>query len=100
MKKLLLVVAVLFSVSAVSNAQVGRNENATLKDEKRKVAAGVRNGTIDKAEAKRIRKEAKDVQRAKRRACGNDGVVTPKEKRRIAVQDAQLDRTIRKSRRG
>jgi hypothetical protein len=97
MKKLLLMMVVVLGINGFVNAQVSSKENLTLKDEKARIAAGVNNGTITKSEAKRLRKEAKDVKRAKKRACGNDGRISKKEKKAIAIQDAQLDKAIRKS---
>ncbi len=91
MKKLIVVMMAFICVSSTTFAQRNANENATLRDEKRQVAAGIKNGTISRAEAKRIKKQAAQLQRTKKRNCGNG--------RAVAAQDRKLDRTIRRAKR-
>lgn len=96
MKKAILMLAIVFATASATNAQNGVREDANFKGEKARVAQGVRSGEITRGEAKVIKKQARDVQRAK---CGAraDGVVTKRERATIAKQDRQLDRTIRKT---
>jgi hypothetical protein len=96
MKKILILAIAIVTIAASANAQRVANENNTIKDERIRVAQGVKNGTITKAEAKKIKCEAKDVKKAQRRANA-DGVVTNREKAKIAKQDRELDATIAKS---
>lgn len=92
MKNLVLGIAVL--ASAISFAQ--QREDRNLKGERKRVAQGVKSGEINKREAVVIHEQAKDVKQAKRAAAA-DGQVTIKERAKIARQDRQLDRTIRRN---
>lgn len=101
MKKVILFFAIVIATTVSVNAQTQkhlgkRNEDMNLKGEKARVKEGIKSGEITKAEAKRIKKEAKDVQHAKHRANA-DGTITKREQMRIAKQDRQLDKTIRKT---
>ncbi len=97
MKKIIIIAIAIFTLAANAGAQTVRtNENSNLKGERARVKEGIKNGTITKEEAKKIRKEAKDVKRANHRANA-DGVVTKREKAKIAKQDRQLDGTIAKA---
>ena len=93
MKKSILLFAVLVALTVSAKAQT---EKRSLRDERRRIAQGIRSGQITKAEALVLRKQAKDVRRTKAIAKA-DGVVTPQERGAIARQDRQLDRTIRRT---
>jgi len=93
MKKSILLLAVLVALTVSAKAQT---EKRSLRDERRRIAQGIRSGQITKAEALVLRKQAKDVRRTKAIAKA-DGVVTPQERGAIARQDRQLDRTIRRT---
>ena len=92
MKNLVLVIALFSSVFAFSQ----QKEDWNLRGERKRTAQGIQSGEINRKEAAVIHKQARDVKQAKRRALA-DGVVTPKERAKIAVQDKQLDRTIRRA---
>ena len=92
MKNLVLTIALFSSVFAFSQ----QKEDWNLRGERKRTAQGIQSGEINKKEAAVIHKQARDVKQAKRRALA-DGVVTPKERAKIAVQDKQLDRTIRRT---
>jgi uncharacterized membrane protein YebE (DUF533 family) len=96
MKKTILMLATVFALVAGANAQNKLKEDKNLKGEKKRIAQGVRSGEITKGEAKVIEHEVKDVQQAKA-AAKADGVVTKSERKEIAKQDRQLDRTIRRT---
>ncbi len=96
MKKSLFTIMAVVTITLSATAQARVNENGNLKGERKRVAQGVRNGEITRAESKAIAKQTQDVRQAKR-AANADGVITPKEKARLAKQDAQLDRTIRRT---
>ena len=92
MKNLVLAIALFSSVFAFSQ----QKEDWNLRGERKRTAQGIQSGEINKKEAAVIHKQARDVKQAKRRALA-DGVVTPKERAKVAVQDKQLDRTIRRA---
>lgn len=92
MKNLVLAIALLSSVFAFSQ----QKEDWNLRGERKRTAQGIQSGEINKKEAAVIHKQARDVKQAKRRALA-DGVVTPKERAKVAVQDKQLDRTIKRA---
>lgn len=91
MKNLVLSITILASVLCFAQQREDRN----LRGERKRVAQGVKSGEINKKEAAVIHEQAKDVKQAKRAAAA-DGQVTVKEKAKIARQDRQLDRTIRR----
>ena len=92
MKNLFIATAVL--ISTISFAQ--QREDWNLRGERKRTAQGIQSGEINKKEAAVIHKQARDVKQAKRNALA-DGVVTPKERAKVAVQDRQLDRTIKRA---
>ena len=92
MKNLVLAIALFSSVFAFSQ----QKEDWNLRGERKRTAQGIQSGEINKKEAAVIHKQARDVKQAKRRALA-DGVVTPKERAKVAVQDKQLDKTIRRA---
>ena len=92
MKNLVLAIALFSSVFAFSQ----QKEDWNLRGERKRTAQGIQSGEINKKEAAVIRKQARDVKQAKRNALA-DGVVTPKERAKVAVQDRQLDRTIKRA---
>lgn len=92
MKNLVLAIALFSSVFAFSQ----QKEDWNLRGERKRTVQGIKSGEINRKEATVIHKQAKDVKQAKRRAVA-DGVITPKERAIIAVQDKQLDRTIRRT---
>ena len=92
MKNLVLAIALFSSVFAFSQ----QKEDWNLRGERKRTAQGIQSGEINRKEAAVIHKQARDVKQAKRRALA-DGVVTPKERAKVAVQDKQLDRTIRRA---
>ena len=92
MKNLVLSIALFSSVFAFSQ----QKEDWNLRGERKRTAQGIQSGKINKKEAAVIHKQARDVKQAKRNALA-DGVVTPKERAKVAVQDRQLDRTIKRA---
>ena len=92
MKNLVLAIALFSSVFAFSQ----QKEDWNLRGERKRTAQGIQSGEINRKEAAVIHKQARDVKQAKRKALA-DGVVTPKERAKVAVQDKQLDRTIRRT---
>lgn len=92
MKNLVLAIALFSSVFAFSQ----QKEDWNLRGERKKTAQGIQSGEINRKEAAVIHKQARDVKQAKRRALA-DGVVTPKERAKVAVEDKQLDKTIRRA---
>jgi hypothetical protein len=92
MKNLVLAIALFSSVFAFSQ----QKEDWNLRGERKRTVQGIQSGEINRKEAAVIHKQAKDVKQAKKRAVA-DGVITPKERAIIAVQDKQLDRTIRRT---
>ncbi len=92
MKNLVLAIALFSSIFAFSQ----QKEDWNLRGERKRTAQGIQSGEINKKEAAVIHKQARDVKQAKRRALA-DGVVTPKERAKVAVQDKQLDRTIKRA---
>lgn len=93
MKKLLFLAVAMIVLATSSNAQT---HSRTLRQERRRTAQGIRGGQITRGEAIAIRKQARDVRRAKG-AARADGVVGPRERAAIAQQRGQLDRTIRRA---
>lgn len=93
MKKTLFSILALVALAGSLQAQT---EKSTLRDERIRTAHGIRSGAITRGEAALIKKQAKDVRRARRLAMA-DGKVSPRERVMIAHQDRQLDRTIRRS---
>lgn len=79
---------------AISFSQ--QKEDWNLRGERKRTAQGIQSGEINRKEAAIIHKQARDVKQAKRRALA-DGKVTPRERAKVAVQDKQLDRTIRRA---
>ena len=92
MKNLFIATTVLISTMSFSQ----QKEDWNLRGERKRTAQGIQSGEINKKEAAVIRKQARDVKQAKRNALA-DGVVTPKERAKVAVQDRQLDRTIKRA---
>lgn len=92
MKNLVLTIALFSSVFAFSQ----QKEDWNLRGERKRTAQGIQSGEINKKEAAVIHKQARDVKQAKRSAAA-DGVVTPRERAKIAKQDQQLDRTIKRA---
>jgi hypothetical protein len=93
MKWILLLTCVLFFTNESKSQQ---KEDINLKGERARVRQGVRSGEITRREAVKINKEKQDVKAAKR-AAKADGVVTPEERKEVAKQDRQLDRTIHRT---
>ncbi|WP_428225638.1 hypothetical protein [Flavobacterium sp.] len=92
MKKI--VFAALLLTVSVSFAQ--QREDMNLRGEKRRVANGIKSGEINKHEAKVIENKAEQLQHVEAKAKA-DGEITAKERAKIARKDAQLDRTIHKT---
>lgn len=92
MKKLIVLAAVLsFGVSFGQ-----QKEDMNLRGERKRVAEGVKSGEINSAEANVIANQATQLKRTERRAK-SDGIITDREKAKIARKDAKLDRTIRRT---
>ena len=88
--KMLLAASLLLLVSVFSaNAQIrsGRHQKA-------KIAAGINNGSINKAEAKHLIKEQRRLHRHTRRAKMNDGHIGPVERRHLKMEKRKADRHI------
>jgi hypothetical protein len=92
MKKLFLIAAVL--TFGISLAQ--QKEDMNLRGERKRVVQGIKSGEIKKGEAKVIANQASQLKRTEARAK-SDGVITNKERAKIARKDAKLDRTIRRT---
>ena|SRR6185369_8827311 len=77
-------------------------DNGTVIDqrkenEKDRIKAGVKDGSLTKAEAKRLKAEDKKVNKDIRRA-EKDGVVTDKEKAKVTKEQNKLSKNIAKQR--
>jgi hypothetical protein len=96
MKKVILFLALIAFATFNVSAQKRIKEDRNLKGERKRIVNGVKSGEITKGEAAFIRKQTKDVKKANRCAKA-DGVVTKKERAKIAKQDHQLDKSIAKS---
>lgn len=81
-------VVLLLSVSA--NAQFRNSNNH---HERLRIAQGVRNGSLTRGEAMRLRLQNARVNRYERRAA-SDGVITPREQRRERMMERRLNRQI------
>lgn len=90
MKKLSLFLAILIMNFAMDAQQ---REDMNLQGEKARLKQGRASGEVTRREAKVVREEMKDVRDAKVVAKA-DGVVTADERKVIAKEDRQLDRTI------
>lgn len=90
MKNLILTITMVVSAMML-NAQ--QREDMNLKGEKARLRQGVASGEVTRGEARKARKEMNDVRVAKQNAKA-DGVVTVDERKEIAKQDRQADRTI------
>lgn len=93
MKKILFLAVAMVALVTSSQAQ---SEKRSLKDERRRIAQGIRSGEITKAEAAVVRKQAREVRRTKAKAAA-DGVITPRERGAIVREDRELDRSIYRS---
>ncbi|MCE2963912.1 MAG: hypothetical protein ACK5UE_05365 [Chitinophagales bacterium] len=89
---LLLVAALVFSNVAYSQ----QKEDMNFKGERARVKQGIKSGEITRREAAKIHKEKQDVRQAKQNAKA-DGVVTVEERKEVAKQDRQLDKTIKRT---
>jgi hypothetical protein len=81
--------------TAAVNAQTTPVIDQTQKTEKRRIRQGVKSGELDKAEARRLRKEQKRIARMERRAKA-DGTVTRAERKRIKREQRAASRHIAK----
>lgn len=92
--KMIIAVAILFATQL--SAQQVQQEDKNLRGERKRVVQGIKSGEITKPEAAKIKKEMRDVKQATQ-AAKADGKVTKAEKKEIARQDQQLDRTIHRT---
>lgn len=90
MNKLFFYLMVLF-LGVSLHAQ--QREDMNTRGEKSRLRRGIRTGEVTPVEAAKARKEIRDVQEAKRDAKA-DGVITAQERKVIAREDRQADRTI------
>ncbi|MFZ9848811.1 MAG: hypothetical protein ACO3EE_11785 [Flavobacteriales bacterium] len=96
MKLTKLFIAASFVIAtAAANAQATPVIDHTQKTEKRRIRQGVKSGELDKAEARRLRKEQKRIARTEKRAKA-DGVVTKEERRRLRREQRAASRHIAK----
>lgn len=93
MKWTLLVVAALVFSNVTYSQQ---KEDMNFKGERARVKQGIKSGEITRREAAKIRQEKQDVRKAKQNAKA-DGVVTVEERKEVAKQDRQLDKTIKRT---
>ena len=82
-------------VTAAVIAQTTPVIDHNQKTEKRRIRQGVKSGELDKAEARRLRKEQKRIARMERRAKA-DGTVSCSERRRIKREQRAASRHIAK----
>ncbi len=81
--------------TAAANAQTTTGIDHTQKTEKKRIRQGVKSGELDKAEAKRLRKEQRRIARMESRAKA-DGTVTIAERKRLKREQRQASRNIAK----
>jgi hypothetical protein len=72
-----------------------QREDLNLKGERARLKQGIQSREVTRGEARKVRKEMHDVQEAKADAKA-DGIITRNERKEIAREDRQLDRTIRR----
>ena len=93
MKKVFLAIMIIGgSLSLVAQQKEDRN----FKGENARIQQGKASGEITKGEMKHIKHKKDDV-RAAKQAAKADGVVTKEERKVIAKEDRQLDRTIQRT---
>ncbi len=93
MKRLvILMVAMVFALVTADAAMAGRVKNRQVKQQKR-IHQGTQSGELTKRETRRLQKEQRHINRAKKRAM-SDGNVTPKERVRLERKQDRASRHI------
>lgn len=88
--KLLLSGFAMLLLSTSVKAQFRNNNNH---HERLRIAQGVRNGSLTRGEAMRLRLQNARVNRYERQAA-SDGLITPREQRRERIMERRLNRQI------
>ncbi len=91
----LFIAAAFVVIASAANAQNTPVIDNTQKTEKKRIREGVKSGEINKAEARRLRKEQRRIARMERRAKA-DGTVTRAERKRIKREQRAASRHIAK----
>lgn len=90
----LILVALFVVVTFTANAQTETPAiNHTQKKERKRIKQGVASGELNKAEARRLRKEQRRIARMEQHAKA-DGTVTKAERRRIKKEQRAASRHI------
>ncbi|MDJ0720700.1 MAG: hypothetical protein QNJ04_03680 [Desulfobacterales bacterium] len=93
MKRLAIVmVAMVFALVTADAAMAGRAKNRQVNQQKR-IHQGVQSGELTKREARRLQKEQRHINRAKKRAL-SDGELTRKERIRLEKKQDRASRHI------
>ena len=93
MKKLAIVmVAMVFALVTADAAMAGRVKNRQVKQQKR-IHQGAQSGELTKREARRLQKEQRHINRAKKRAL-SDGELTRNERIRLERKQDRASRHI------
>jgi hypothetical protein len=97
MKRIAFIMVVLFFVSAgLANAQrANRSVTARQVTQQSRIANGVSNGQLTRAETARLERQQHRIQAEKRMAKA-DGKVTPQEKRMLRREQNRANRQIKK----
>jgi hypothetical protein len=95
-KAAILALALAFGAATTAQAQVATPKvNQKQKTQQVRIAHGVANGSLSRAEAKVLRKQQRHINRVERRAKA-DGVVTGKERAVLNRKQRNASRQIRK----
>lgn len=81
------------TIQSVHAQTTQRKVTKTQVKQKKKIKQGVRSGELTKKEAKRLRKQQKNIAKTKR-AAKADGQVTRKEKARLRKKQARASKDI------
>lgn len=97
MKKIVLISAILFTISTglISAQQTMRQTTGRQVKQQARIEQGVNNGELTKAETARLEREQRRIQIEKRMAK-SDGTVTPAEKRFLKREQNRASRDIRR----
>ena len=91
---LFIVCGLVTTSAAQSNGGNNLNINARQHNQQMRIADGIRDGTLTKAEAGRLQRREAVIRRMEARLRESGNVLTPKERRFLQVQLNQTDRMI------
>jgi len=94
MKKILMLITLMLFV-AYYGAMAQQKTQVRQGVQQARIAQGVRTGELTRMERRALKREQRHIRRTKRRAAA-DGVVTPREKKRIDRKQRRANRHIRR----